>query len=68
MRGRNMSVSVILQTISQIKRSTRTSGNITANCDSKLFLGSNDEQPRNGIAQYWAIKPFGQHRQRRTRE
>ena len=44
MRGRNMSVSVILQTISQIKALYKDEWEtITANCDSKLFLGGNDE-------------------------
>lgn len=44
MRSRNMSVSVILQTISQIKALYKDEWEtITANCDSKLFLGGNDE-------------------------
>lgn len=44
MHSRNMSVSVILQTISQIKALYKDEWEtITANCDSKLFLGGNDE-------------------------
>lgn len=44
MRSRGMSVSVILQTISQIKALYKDDWEtITANCDSKLFLGGNDE-------------------------
>lgn len=44
MRSRNISVSVILQTISQIKALYKDEWEtIAANCDSKLFLGGNDE-------------------------
>lgn len=43
MRSRNISVSVILQTISQIKALYKDDWEtIAANCDSKLFLGGND--------------------------
>ncbi|WP_281667556.1 VirD4-like conjugal transfer protein, CD1115 family [Parascardovia denticolens] len=43
MRSRSISVSIILQTIAQIKSLYKDNWEtITANCDSKLFLGGND--------------------------